>query len=69
MPAIIACSISILSDAGLGMAILSLGMFMVLQLCIITSGNKLVDFTIYHGFLRFLVGLAVIALTSIALGL
>ncbi|KAF6137085.1 hypothetical protein GIB67_030849 [Kingdonia uniflora] len=100
MPAIIARSISILSDAGLGMAnsvlwdyevssytstrvtlshlaidaglgmaILSLGMFMVLQLCIIASGNKLVGFTIYHGFLRFLVGLAVIALASITVGL
>ncbi|KAG0489187.1 hypothetical protein HPP92_007998 [Vanilla planifolia] len=40
MPAILSKSISILSDAGLGMAMFSLGLFMALQPRIIACGNK-----------------------------
>ncbi|KAF6155356.1 hypothetical protein GIB67_019882 [Kingdonia uniflora] len=66
MPIIIARSISILSDAGLGMAMFSLGLFMALQPRIIACGNKLAGFTMG---VRFLVGPAVMALASIAVGL
>jgi len=51
MPAIIARSILILSDAGLGMAMFSLGLFMALQLRIIACGNKLAAFAMAVRFL------------------
>ncbi|XP_059640989.1 probable auxin efflux carrier component 1c [Cornus florida] len=66
MPAIIAKSISILSDAGLGMAMFSLGLFMALQPRIIACGNSIAAFTMA---VRFLTGPAVMAAASIAVGL
>ncbi|KAJ9180970.1 hypothetical protein P3X46_009150 [Hevea brasiliensis] len=66
MPAIIARSISILSDAGLGMAMFSLGLFMALQPRIIACGNSIAAFAMA---VRFLTGPAVMAVSSIAVGL
>uniref|UniRef100_A0ACD5W7Y7 Uncharacterized protein n=1 Tax=Avena sativa TaxID=4498 RepID=A0ACD5W7Y7_AVESA len=66
MPAIIARSISILSDAGLGMAMFSLGLFMALQPRIIACGNSLATYAMA---VRFLVGPAVMAAASLAVGL
>ncbi|XP_010274725.1 PREDICTED: probable auxin efflux carrier component 1c [Nelumbo nucifera] len=66
MPAIIAKSISILSDAGLGMAMFSLGLFMALQPRIIACGNSIASFAMA---VRFLTGPAVMAAASIAVGL
>ncbi|KAK1647354.1 hypothetical protein QYE76_065159 [Lolium multiflorum] len=66
MPAIIARSISILSDAGLGMAMFSLGLFMALQPRIIACGNSLAAYAMA---VRFLVGPAVMAAASLAVGL
>ncbi|XWS58985.1 hypothetical protein CRYUN_Cryun08bG0081300 [Craigia yunnanensis] len=66
MPAIVARSISILSDAGLGMAMFSLGLFMALQPRIIACGNTIATFAMA---VRFLTGPAVMAAASIAVGL
>ncbi|XP_057547851.1 auxin efflux carrier component 4-like [Amaranthus tricolor] len=66
MPSIITNSISILSDAGLGMAMFSLGLFMALQPKIIACGNKVAIFSMA---IRFLTGPAVMAVASIAIGL
>lgn len=66
MPAIVAGSISILSDAGLGMAMFSLGLFMALQPRIIACGNSVAAFAMA---VRFLTGPAVMAVASIAVGL
>ncbi|XP_051119702.1 probable auxin efflux carrier component 1c isoform X2 [Andrographis paniculata] len=66
MPAIIAKSIAILSDAGLGMAMFSLGLFMALQPRIIACGNTVAAFAMA---VRFLTGPAVMAAASIAVGL
>ncbi|XP_010922067.1 probable auxin efflux carrier component 1b [Elaeis guineensis] len=66
MPAIIARSISILSDAGLGMAMFSLGLFMALQPRIIACGNSIAAFAMA---VRFVTGPAVMAAASIAVGL
>ncbi|KAM7471082.1 hypothetical protein LguiA_009265 [Lonicera macranthoides] len=66
MPAIIGKSISILSDAGLGMAMFSLGLFMALQPRIIACGNRIAAFAMT---VRFLTGPAVMAAASIAVGL
>nr|ALB77706.1 Auxin export transporter PIN1a [Antirrhinum majus] len=66
MPAIIAKSISILSDAGLGMAMFSLGLFMALQPRIIACGNSVATFAMA---VRFLTGPAVMAAASIVVGL
>ncbi|OEL12671.1 putative auxin efflux carrier component 1c [Dichanthelium oligosanthes] len=66
MPAIILKSISILSDAGLGMAMFSLGLFMALQPRIIACGNKVASFAMA---VRFLTGPAVMAAASFAVGL
>ncbi|KAL6641938.1 hypothetical protein ACP70R_020119 [Stipagrostis hirtigluma subsp. patula] len=66
MPAIIARSISILSDAGLGMAMFSLGLFMALQPRIIACGNTRAAFAMA---VRFLMGPAIMAAASIAVGL
>ncbi|ONI31676.1 hypothetical protein PRUPE_1G324900 [Prunus persica] len=66
MPKIIAKSISILSDAGLGMAMFSLGLFMALQPKIIACGNSVAGFAMA---VRFLTGPAVMAAASIAVGL
>ncbi|KAK9715794.1 hypothetical protein RND81_06G190100 [Saponaria officinalis] len=66
MPTIVKGSISILSDAGLGMAMFSLGLFMALQPKIIACGKRVATFAMA---VRFLTGPAVIAATSIAIGL
>lgn len=66
MPAIIARSISILSDAGLGMAMFSLGLFMALQPGIIACGNVTASFAMA---VRFVTGPAVMAAASFAVGL
>jgi len=66
MPAIVAKSIAILSDAGLGMAMFSLGLFMALQPRMIACGNTIATFAMA---VRFLTGPAVMAAASIAVGL
>ncbi|XP_073011204.1 probable auxin efflux carrier component 1c [Typha latifolia] len=66
MPAIISRSISILSDAGLGMAMFSLGLFMALQPRIIACGNNVASFAMG---VRFLAGPAFMAAASFAIGL
>ncbi|MCO5593390.1 hypothetical protein L7F22_047403 [Adiantum nelumboides] len=66
MPKIILNSISILSDAGLGMAMFSLGLFMALQPRLIACGASLATFAMA---VRFLTGPAVMAASSIAVGL
>ncbi|CAL9090308.1 unnamed protein product [Musa acuminata var. zebrina] len=66
MPAIVLQSISILSDAGLGMAMFSLGLFMALQPRVIACGNKAAAFAMA---VRFLTGPAVMAVASLAIGL
>ncbi|KAI9080471.1 hypothetical protein K1719_037585 [Acacia pycnantha] len=66
MPKIIEKSISILSDAGLGMAMFSLGLFMALQPKLIACGNSVATFAMA---VRFLTGPAVMAAASIAVGL
>ncbi|KAF7803995.1 putative auxin efflux carrier component 1b [Senna tora] len=66
MPAIVARSISILSDAGLGMAMFSLGLFMALQPKIIACGNSVAAFAMG---VRFFTGPAVMAAASVAVGL
>ncbi|KAL6539178.1 Peptidyl-prolyl cis-trans isomerase pin4 [Orobanche gracilis] len=66
MPKILEESIKILSDAGLGMAMFSLGLFMALQPKIIACGNTVASFAMA---VRFLSGPAVMAAASIAVGL
>ncbi|PUZ64653.1 hypothetical protein GQ55_3G159800 [Panicum hallii var. hallii] len=66
MPIIVKNSISILSDAGLGMAMFSLGLFMAMQPKIIACGNSVAAITMA---IRFLFGPAVMAVTSAAVGL
>ncbi|KAG7589994.1 Membrane transport protein [Arabidopsis suecica] len=66
MPALIAKSISILSDAGLGMAMFSLGLFMALNPRIIACGNRRAAFA---AAMRFLAGPAVMLVASYAVGL
>ncbi|XP_042499607.1 auxin efflux carrier component 3-like [Macadamia integrifolia] len=66
MPKIIEKSISILSDAGLGMAMFSLGLFMALQPKIIACGNSVAAFAMG---VRFITGPAVMAAASFAVGL
>ncbi|KDP46642.1 hypothetical protein JCGZ_13598 [Jatropha curcas] len=65
MPSIVKGSISILSDTGLGMAMFSLGLFMALQPKIVACGKSVATFAMA---VRFLTGPAVIAATSIAIG-
>ncbi|KAK4485628.1 hypothetical protein RD792_008271 [Penstemon davidsonii] len=66
MPAIVFESIKILSDAGLGMAMFSLGLFMALQPKMIACGKSVAAFSMA---VRFLTGPAVMAAASIAVGL
>ncbi|PPD76708.1 hypothetical protein GOBAR_DD26372 [Gossypium barbadense] len=66
MPKILEKSISILSDAGLGMAMFSLGLFMALQPKLIARGNSVATFAMA---VRFLTGPAVMAAASIAAAL
>ncbi|WJX96551.1 protein that induces appearance of [PIN+] prion when overproduced [Trifolium repens] len=66
MPSIVKGSISILSDAGIGMTMFSLGLFMALQPKLIACGKRVATFSMA---VRFLTGPAVIAATSIAIGI
>ncbi|CAD6337577.1 unnamed protein product [Miscanthus lutarioriparius] len=66
MPALVKNSVSILSDAGLGMAMFSLGLFMAVQPKIIACGNTIAAVTMA---IRFLFGPAVMAATAAAVGL
>ncbi|WJX91028.1 protein that induces appearance of [PIN+] prion when overproduced [Trifolium repens] len=66
MPLIVKGSISILSNAGLGMAMFSLGLFMALQPKLIPCGKRVATYSMV---VRFLTGPAVIAATSMAVGL
>ncbi|GKB81211.1 auxin efflux carrier component 2-like protein [Tanacetum coccineum] len=66
MPTIMSGSIVILLDAGLGMAMFSLGLFMALQPKIIACGQRVATISMA---VRFLTGPAVMAATSIAIGL
>ncbi|KAF6161756.1 hypothetical protein GIB67_013833 [Kingdonia uniflora] len=66
MPAIVKGSVTLLSDAGLGMAMFSLGLFMALQPKLIACGKTVATFSMS---VRFLTGPAVIAACSIAVGL
>ncbi|KAH9299216.1 hypothetical protein KI387_030898, partial [Taxus chinensis] len=66
MPQIVKGSITILSNAGLGLAMFSLGLFMALQPRIIACGPYL---AIIGMVLRFLAGPAAMAVASVAVGL
>ncbi|XP_061360517.1 auxin efflux carrier component 2-like [Gastrolobium bilobum] len=66
MPSIINGSILILSNTGLGMAMFALGLFMGLQPKIIACGKSLAAISMA---IRFLVGPAVTAATSAAIGI
>nr|AJP06343.1 PIN4 [Pinus tabuliformis] len=66
MPKILEGSVKILSDAGLGMAMFSLGLFMALQPRLIACGKTN---AIFGMVLRFLTGPAVMAVASIAANL
>ncbi|GAB2295616.1 Probable auxin efflux carrier component 1c, variant 2 [Dionaea muscipula] len=66
MPAIVAGSIALLSNAGLGMAMFSLGLFMALQPRIIACGNAVASFAMA---VRFITGPAVMAAAAITVGL
>ncbi|KAF3783457.1 putative auxin efflux carrier component 5 [Nymphaea thermarum] len=65
-PRIMENSITILSNAGLGMAMFSLGLFMALQPRIIACGTRLAT---YGMLARFLAGPAVMAVASFIVGL
>ncbi|XP_074573952.1 putative auxin efflux carrier component 1b [Curcuma longa] len=65
-PRIIDNSVTILSNAGLGMAMFSLGLFMALQPSIIPCGRKLAACGML---MRFLVGPAVMAIASFGVGI
>ncbi|GJU94766.1 auxin efflux carrier component 3-like protein [Tanacetum coccineum] len=65
-PQILENSVTILSNAGLGMAMFSLGLFMASQPKLIACGNRLAA---YGMVARFVAGPAVMAVASIAVGL
>uniref|UniRef100_A0A7N0UGY3 Auxin efflux carrier component n=1 Tax=Kalanchoe fedtschenkoi TaxID=63787 RepID=A0A7N0UGY3_KALFE len=66
MPLIIEKSIAILSDAGLGMAMFTLGLFMALQPSLIPCGKAQATYAMA---VRFLTGPAVMAAASLILGI
>ncbi|KAG2389948.1 Auxin efflux carrier component 6 [Vigna angularis] len=66
MPSLIKSSVKIISDAGLGMAMFSLGLFMALQPRIIACGTKR---AVMGMLIRFLCGPLVMSASSIAIGL
>ncbi|XP_031475475.1 auxin efflux carrier component 5-like [Nymphaea colorata] len=66
MPSLMEGSIKILSKAGSGMAMFSIGMFMALQEKLVACGPRL---TLVAMVLKFIVGPAVMALSSIIVGL
>lgn len=65
-PLILENSVTLLSDAGLGMAMFSLGLFMALQPKIIACGNKQ---AVIGMLLRFVASPVVMALASLAVGI
>lgn len=66
MPSLVKYSVKIISDAGLGMAMFSLGLFMALQPRIIACGTKMAAIGMA---IRFIGGPLVMAAASIAIGL
>ncbi|XP_006356709.1 probable auxin efflux carrier component 6 [Solanum tuberosum] len=66
MPSLVKYSIKIISDAGLGMAMFSLGLFMALQPRIIACGTKMATIGMA---IRFIGGPLVMSAASIAVGL
>ncbi|KAI4337916.1 hypothetical protein L6164_016279 [Bauhinia variegata] len=66
MPSLIKSSVQIISDAGLGMAMFSLGLFMALQPRIIACGTKR---AVVGMAIRFICGPLVMSAASIAIGL
>ncbi|KAK6277199.1 PREDICTED: auxin efflux carrier component 6 [Theobroma cacao] len=66
MPSLVKYSIKIISDAGLGMAMFSLGLFMALQPRIIACGTKRATMGMV---IRFLSGPVIMSTASIAMGL
>ncbi|XP_038981140.1 probable auxin efflux carrier component 8 [Phoenix dactylifera] len=66
LPLIISNCISILSDGGLGMAMFSLGLFTASQSSIIACGIRMMILSMG---LRFIIGPALIAITSYAIGM
>lgn len=66
MPSLVKYSIKIISDAGLGMAMFSLGLFMALQPRIIACGTKLAVISMA---IRFIGGPTVMSVASVAVGL
>ncbi|KAM0932187.1 putative membrane transport protein [Dioscorea sansibarensis] len=65
-PGVMENSVTILSNAGLGMAMFSLGLFMALQPRIIACGSKLAA---YGMLMRFIAGPAFMAIASIVVGI
>ncbi|KAL2584504.1 hypothetical protein AAZX31_14G146200 [Glycine max] len=66
MPSLIKASVKIISDAGLGMAMFSLGLFMALQPRIIACGTKR---AVMGMVIRFMCGPLVMSASSISIGL
>ncbi|XP_031119189.1 auxin efflux carrier component 6 [Ipomoea triloba] len=66
MPSLVRYSIQIISDAGLGMAMFSLGLFMAIQPRIIACGVKM---AIIGMVIRFIIGPMVMSAASVAVGL
>ncbi|KAL6522142.1 Auxin efflux carrier component 6 [Orobanche minor] len=66
MPSLVKYSIKIISDAGLGMAMFSLGLFMALQPRIIACGTKMATISMS---IRFIAGPIVMSVASIVVGL
>ncbi|XP_042065870.1 auxin efflux carrier component 6-like [Salvia splendens] len=66
MPSVVKYSIKIISDAGLGMAMFSLGLFMALQPRIIACGTKMAAISMA---IRFIAGPVVMSAASVAVGL
>ncbi|KAL3504346.1 hypothetical protein ACH5RR_034187 [Cinchona calisaya] len=66
MPSLVKYSIKIISDAGLGMAMFSLGLFMALQPRIIACGTKMAAIGMV---IRFVCGPVLMSAASIAVGL
>ncbi|KAJ6963794.1 hypothetical protein NC652_002182 [Populus alba x Populus x berolinensis] len=66
LPLIVDGSVRILSNAALGMAMFSLGLFAALQPNVIASGKVLALISMA---IKFLIGPAVIAAASLAIGL
>ncbi|KAI3808684.1 hypothetical protein L1987_24642 [Smallanthus sonchifolius] len=66
LPKVFEDSVSIISSGGLGMAMFSLGLFMASQARIVACGTRLALMAMV---LRFIIGPAIMALSSVAIGL